>query len=1070
MMPCKLPHLIKSFMALLLPSALALAQPPMTSVERVTTLAQRLPFAYYPSTSELEVAFDRASPQLRMVFGMPLPAVQVADAKPGLTFAYFEREDFSWKSNLPDFSQLTPMRRGVLDNISPRQLTDLPSGWGAVYAGYIEVPETGVYTFYARPYSKCQLLIAGHEVLNVVRSGTFNWRGGSVHLEAGRHELVLSQLGWEEWRNPELPPETIRLVGPGVAYQPLPDWMLSHGEDQSTGDRIAPRRRASNQQRVAMPLFDTVDVHVKPLRGGDPLFTGRLSLNQHGVGQARFILPELPEGEYAVEYVAGGAMIRASTHLRRIRFPWEGTVLGIDHRVYPPFERPRVTLNRVELSGRTYTLNDVGGFEQVVARDRPLLASPMRLVCETEEGEETWRVLNRVRGFTPQVDRAVFSSAVANDVVRAEFEWLIEEDGCARVDMTLSPVSPSRPIHRMTLEIPLRDEQVPLFHYVANHNLRFNYGGRTPRGGRIRWITEPSPTDWAAHPATWEVAEPGPDDGLIWHALQTRNNRYHPTDNTWLERYRGVPRDEIGDSNTFDNFVPYIWLGSVERGLAWFADTDRHFQSHADQPVQTISREGDRVILRIHIIQRPTVLTTPLTITYGLIASPTRPLPANPQGVVVPGGNGLPVVCWGGYWCADKYPDNRDFSVVDLRQEARRRDEQNLPPWSEQMQAALAHRGRNRAWMNSDVLGFPWDEAIKHWYPQNATYFEEHIIRQRSEEWQVFQDEWANRSFNRFLDEDAHWYVAATARSYHDFALYYANEWFARGVSLYFDNTFPKVDHNHYANGFQGRTFSYWAQRDYYRRIYKLMMHHNERAQHWPLHFTLHMTNTQVIPHTTWATATLDLEQGYRVDADRNELPFPIDYTQAVTLGRQAGVIAHAMYPLRNIGRFTFKDRQLTPQQEISDLGMYAVHELVRKNHWRETWFDSTTLVHDYRNLLFRYGFGDPGTRVHNYWADEPFLKIDRPDVAWIVLECDQQPQGLLLLQSYSPQAIAARVTLPSLTHLMDVETAEAFATDPTGVVHIPLAADYGTRMLILAAQPDHFPEGPLINASSRAP
>jgi hypothetical protein len=1038
------------------------------AAEQTTPLAPLLPFAYYPSTSELDVAFDRNGDLVREAFRTPPTPSTVDDSRPGLAYAYFEDSRWDWNTSLPRFDRYEPDSTGTINNVLPQDLTRLPTGWGAVYTGYIVAPRDGLYTFYVRPYAKGRLHINGREVVETVKYGSLNWRGGAIMLSAGHHHFHFEQLGWSEWLQTELPPETLRIAGPGLPYQPLPDRMLRHspGNAHETIAVPPPSRDEASVSAVADGLT-SVEVRVADAYKGAVLARGILELDDNGRGQGRMNLPNLPDGEYAVSFVVDDREIRALSHFRRIHFPWEGNTLGIESRIYPPFERVRVNGEEVSVSDRTYTINAFGAVDQVIAMDRPLLARPIRVVCVADDGEQPFTVLQPPRGHAPRVDQAIFTAKVASEAVEITTVSTIEEDGCIRVEMTLSPGQSPHTIQRMWLEIVLDDEQVPLFHYVANNNLRHNYAGATPRGGRIRWLI-PDRSGihaWPAVPPTWE-AEPGPEDGVIWHALQTNANNY-TVDGNWREQYRGMFFDRHDPRMKIDNFVPYIWLGSVERGLAWFADTDRHFRAEPDQPVQTLTREGGHVVLRVYLIQKPTTIDESFTMTYGLMASPTKPMRRDWRTDPVPGGAGLPVVCWGGYWCADKYPDNRDFSIVDLRQEARRRDQQNKQPWTEDMEEQLAFRAANRAWIDSDVLGQPWEHTIRHWFSQNAVYFEEHIIRQRSEEWQVFQDEWAVRSFNRFLEEDAHWYVGATARSYRDFAVYYANEWMKRGVSLYFDNTFPKIDRNHYANGFEGRSFTYWSHRDYYLRIYKLMSSYNEKGSEWPLHFTLHMTNTQTLPFNSWATATLDLEQGYRVSPDGEEVPFPPEYTLAVTLGRQVGVTPHVMYPLRNIGRFTVADRAMTPRQEISDWGMHAVHELAHAWFWKEGWFDPSSLVHDYRKLfLDDFEYAGAETRVHNYWADEPFLVADHPAVRWIVVERDSEPSGLLLLQSYSPDEVETTITLPRFVFLYDVERGERLETAEDGRVIVALPDDYGTRMFVFTASQDHLPRSRLVPRS----
>ena len=73
--------------------------------------------------------------------------------------------------------------------------------------------------------------------------------------------------------------------------------------------------------------------------------------------------------------------------------------------------------------------------------------------------------------------------------------------------------------------------------------------------------------------------------------------------------------------------------------------------------------------------------------------------------------------------------------------------------------------------------------------------------------------------------------------SYADFALWYANEWLRRGVSLYLDNSMlqPCFDPRKSAayRGPDGQVVPavlLWSQRDYYKRMWNLRCQWNQRG------------------------------------------------------------------------------------------------------------------------------------------------------------------------------------------------------------------------------------------------
>ncbi|NLF16704.1 MAG: hypothetical protein GX595_05530 [Lentisphaerae bacterium] len=71
-------------------------------------------------------------------------------------------------------------------------------------------------------------------------------------------------------------------------------------------------------------------------------------------------------------------------------------------------------------------------------------------------------------------------------------------------------------------------------------------------------------------------------------------------------------------------FKPYVWLGSEDRGLAWFCESDRHWYPQGSAEALTIRREGDRVVLRCHLIRGEHEIAAPLEYTFGFQATPVK--------------------------------------------------------------------------------------------------------------------------------------------------------------------------------------------------------------------------------------------------------------------------------------------------------------------------------------------------------------------------------------------------------------------------------------------------------------
>lgn len=71
---------------------------------------------------------------------------------------------------------------------------------------------------------------------------------------------------------------------------------------------------------------------------------------------------------------------------------------------------------------------------------------------------------------------------------------------------------------------------------------------------------------------------------------------------------------------------------------------------------------------------------------------------------------------------------------------------------------------------------------------------------------------------------------------------------------------------------------------------------------------------------------------------------------------------------------------------------------------------------------------------------------------------------GLLLLQSYRDDAVTVAVGFPEGRAMMDVLTRERFVAGPDGNVRIPVAADYGVRLLAVGRGSADLPVAPESN------
>jgi len=724
-------------------------------------------------------------------------------------------------------------------------------------------------------------------------------------------------------------------------------------------------------------------------------------------GEQKLDLPELKAGTYrlVVSVTDRDGKRQESdtfTYERKV-FAWENNTLGVTREVYPPFEAIRTAEDTVRVVERTCKMNHFGLWDSVISKERELLAGPMALRCLTDAGEAAWQ--KTTGKFTVRRgDLAVYESGVQADALKIKTTSSVEPDSCMKVEMQLLPGGKPAEIKKLWIDIPLKASEAPLFHEVTD-GPRINYAGRTPEG-----------------------------EGVVW-------------DSTKARRYRKWQ----------NSFVPYIWLGAEERGLAWFAENDKGWITQKGEdatPTQELIREGDTLTLRVYLINKPAAIEEPHALVFGLQASPTKPMPKDWRARLADIPGGLAVVPWGGLHCSYQTPYRNDWAIVDKIAEAR-------------------HTGKvDRAWFEQyarehnppPAYGtWPWLSNVLHFAGRNvavgpdkplAVYQEEMAASTLREEWPVYGDEWTpaahdyTKGQRTVTDEEvmrrgtnANPSAGITfSESYRDFGCWVANEWLKRGVSLYWDNTYPHTSYNFRTTdayvtetGEVQPCLILWNQREYQKRVWNLLQQWRPKRKE-PLEWTHHMTNTLVLPIHTWGTADLDHELS-------STKPFSPDWLRTEeTIGLQIGNYPLSLYPVTGRGN---KVIESAPKdiQERAEWGMRAVHEIQRGGKLED--------------LLHAFGYATSQVRVHNYWEEKPALTVGSNEVKWMLLEKPKDGQILLVLSSWSEGAenvevainhkhIAARIA----GRLTDAEMGDTIAEDLAKPFRVKFASPYGVRVL----------------------
>jgi hypothetical protein len=708
-----------------------------------------------------------------------------------------------------------------------------------------------------------------------------------------------------------------------------------------------------------------------------------------GRQEQRLELPPLA-GDYEIVAKASGEGVPPGETVKtfeRTVFPWEKLPTGRSTRVYPPFTPIKVEGRTLSTVLRVHQLNDVGLWDQVTATAantgiaKPILAAPMRYVVRVG-GAEVPVQPEPLRLTDVNEDAVTAAGAFAAGALKAAVLTTWDYDGTVRVDLTLQPTGQTA-VEALTLEIPFAADAAPLIHANAD---------------RIR-----APIAQALPAGT----------GVVWDATK-------------------VACDEF-----LRNFCPYVYLGSPVRGLCWFAENDRGWGWDPKAPNLDVERRGDQVVLRVHLINRPTVIAAPQTLTFGLLAAPVKPM------LAVPGQGpdawryrylrdrytllGTDINWFGNHSCGAVYPVGGNLYLWEMLARG------NREQLGDEAVEAVVRYGR-RYFEPDEAAVKTWDAHVRHnlrsRYGTKMLFYYNRASCQELPEFETFKDEWCLDDLRATGKGTGRGEIKIVpSQSYIDFCLY----WYARSFEtggnqgVYWDNFFiapsfntAMTDAYRRADGSIAPAAGIWGLRELCRRTFVMM---NERGM-LPITFP-HMTSFSPLPMLSFATVQYDWEWKYS-EGDVQDR-FSREYLLLASTGELAGVWP---VPLSDQGKLADD-----PWTQRTFSAVRLVHELDGGGGWGAGWVKAqaelaTALAAPVLALL-----DQPGLVVYKYWEDRPVPVLSgHADVPSIVYSIPGK-QALAALVSYARQEVPITVTADLKTlgladgcTVTDAETGERLA------------------------------------------
>jgi len=455
-------------------------------------------------------------------------------------------------------------------------------------------------------------------------------------------------------------------------------------------------------------------------------------------------------------------------------------------------------------------------------------------------------------------------------------------------------------------------------------------------------------------------------------------------------------------------FMPYVWLGDEERGLAWFAESDEGWRLRDPDRAVTVEKADGVATLRVHFIDMPTVLAHPLSLTFGFQATPVRPVPARYQHIAH--------IWHGAYYGMEKAPaPEGDGTLLDYLWRQGVRTIVFHQNWAEYYGLPITRE--NGAQLKSLADGC-------HQRGLKLLLYFGYGLADISPEGKRFHDEMAVVPIIRWTGGrgavDA-FDAFCTRSAYSDFLIWGMDQLISEYDidGIYFDGTSePFVCQNRrhgcgYVDddGELRPTYPMFAARDIIRRAYTLF-----RARRKDSIINVHMSANLTIPTLSFADSYWDGEQfeslqyGQRAPLD----VLPLDKFRAEFMGKQWGLTAEFL---------VYEKRPFTTEEALAFTMLHDV--LVRPLDTGER----LRLIS--RIWKARDDFGTEEARWIPYWDAGSPAHTDQHGVM-VSLHSRPRRGALLVVSNLSAQRITARVRLDlsALDLPQAVEATDALSGD----------------------------------------
>lgn len=246
---------------------------------------------------------------------------------------------------------------------------------------------------------------------------------------------------------------------------------------------------------------------------------------------------------------------------------WLDSTLGTEDILLPPWTAMTRLGNVIGCWDREYDFSGGAALpQQITSQGNDILAAPISLQTQVNGTTVSWSSTNWT--VTNKTDTRVSVSALQSGGSNSmTTNYWIEYDGMAWFDVTIA-ASAGKQLDSLILEIPIKAEYATLL-----------FGSPTQSFMTGSW------PHW-----------PGWDSGF-------------------------VPTTQVSGP-----FTPYIWLGNDHQGFTWCAEAPKNWSNANSNDVIRLIPGADRMTLQVRIVDSPVSLDEAMKFSFGLQATPVKPM------------------------------------------------------------------------------------------------------------------------------------------------------------------------------------------------------------------------------------------------------------------------------------------------------------------------------------------------------------------------------------------------------------------------------------------------------------